>query len=109
MRTFRSDNNAGLCPEAMAAIVDANDDHQPAYGDDEWTARAVRAFRAVFGADAEVFFVATGTAANTLAMAALTEPWQQILCHAHSHVNDDESTAPERITSCRVIGIHADS
>jgi threonine aldolase len=109
MRTFRSDNNAGLCPEAIAAIIAANDDHQVAYGDDEWTARAVDAFRALFGAEVEVFFVATGTAANTLAIAALTEPWQQIICHADSHVNDDESTAPEQMTSCRVIGIHTES
>lgn len=109
MRTFRSDNNAGLCPEAFDAIAAANQGHQVAYGDDEYTARAVDAFRRVFGRDIEVFFVATGTAANTLAMASLTDPWQQIICHAGSHVNDDESTAPERLTHCRVVGVHAAS
>ena len=107
--SFRSDNNAGLCPEALHAIGEANAGHHVAYGDDEYTARAVAAFRNLFGADVEVFFVATGTAANTLAIAALTDPWQQILCHAHSHVNDDESTAPERLTHCRVVPIHSDS
>jgi threonine aldolase len=109
MRSFRSDNNAGLCPEALSAIAAANDDHQTAYGDDEWTEKGVSAFRALFGAEAAVFFVATGTAANTLAMAALTEPWQQILCHADSHLNDDESTAPERMTHCRIVAIRSDS
>ncbi len=109
MRTFRSDNNAGLCPEALQAIADANTGHHAAYGDDECTERAVAAFRTIFGADVEVFFVATGTAANTLAIAALTDPWQQILCHANSHVNVDESTAPERITHCRVAAIPSDA
>jgi len=106
MRTFRSDNNAGLCPEAMQAIVEANDgSHAIGYGDDEFTSRAVEAFRRIFGNEAAVFFVATGTAANTLAIAALAEPWQRILCHAHSHLNDDESTAPERIAHMRVTPI----
>jgi threonine aldolase len=107
MRTFRSDNNAGLCPEALQGIQEANAGHQAAYGDDDYTARAVGAFRAVFGDHAAVFFVGTGTAANTLAMASLTEPWQQILCCVNSHVNDDESTAPERFTQCRVAPVRA--
>lgn len=103
MRTFRSDNNAGLCPEAMEAIREANDgSHQIGYGDDAFTSRAAAAFRDLFGAEAAVFFVATGTAANTLAVTALTEPWQRVLCHAHSHMSDDESTAPERFSHCRM-------
>jgi len=105
MRTFRSDNNAGICPEALAAIQRVNSGHQIGYGDDECTARAVAAFKRIFGDDIAVFFVATGTAANTLAVASLTEPWQQVLCHAHSHINDDESTAPERLTHCRITAI----
>ena len=105
-RTFRSDNNAGVTPEALAAIRDAATGHAVGYGDDEWSARAVAAVRGLFGESAEVFFVATGTAANTLAVASLTEPWQRVLCHAHSHWNDDESTAPERLTHCRTTPIH---
>ena len=58
-------------------------------------------FRELFASEVEVFFVATGTAANTLAIASLTEPWQRVVCHRHAHWNDDESTAPERITLCR--------
>jgi threonine aldolase len=109
VRTFRSDNNAGLCPEARAALVSADDgSHDIAYGDDAWTARAVDAFRGLVGPEAGVWFVATGTAANTLAIASLTEPWQQVVCHAHSHYNEDESTAPERITHCRTVRIVTD-
>ena len=109
MRTFRSDNNAGLCPEAMQGLSEANDSsHEIGYSDDSYTGRAVAAFKRIFGDDTSVFFVATGTAANTLSIAALTEPWQQVLCHSHSHYNDDESTAPERFTHCRVTAIHSE-
>jgi len=103
MRTFRSDNNSGLCPEALQAILDANDGvHRIGYGDDELTARAVEAFHEIFGPDMAVFFVATGTAGNLLATASLIEPWQEVICHHFSHFNEDESTGPERIAHCRV-------
>jgi threonine aldolase len=103
MTNFRSDNNAGLVPEALAALVEAAQGEAPAYGGDDVTLKAAARVSALFGAeaDAAVFFVATGTAANTLAIAALTEPWQRVLCHRYSHYNEDESTAPERITLCR--------
>jgi len=110
MRTFRSDNNAGLTPEALQAITRANDNsHEIGYGDDSYTDLAVEAFKRIFGDDIAVFFVATGTAANALAMAALTQPWQQIICHSHSHCSDDELTAPERFTHCRVTAVHTES
>ncbi len=101
-RSFRSDNNAGLTDEALAALVEANAGHAKGYGDDAWTARAVGAFHALFGAPVDVHFVATGTAANCLGLACLTEPWQRVLCHSHAHLNDDESTAPEFYASARV-------
>lgn len=107
MRTFRSDNNAGLCPEALRALHDCNQGHALGYSGDDWSARAVAAFQRIFPA-AHTFFVPTGTAANTLAIAALTKPWQRILCHEHAHLNDDESTAPELFTHCRVAPIHND-
>jgi threonine aldolase len=105
MTNFRSDNNAGLCPEALTALIEAAKGDAVAYGGDDVTARASARMAGLFGGDAAVFFVATGTAANTLAIAALTEPWQRVLCHRHSHYNDDESTAPERITMCRTTPI----
>ena len=101
-RGLRSDNNAGLCPEARNALLAADDGgHEVGYGDDAHTARAVAAFRELFGDGCDVFFVATGTAANTLAIASLVEPWHQVLCHPESHYAHHESTAPERITGCR--------
>ena len=109
MRSFRSDNNAGLCPEALAGLTTACDGaHHIGYGDDVITQRAVEVFHRLFGESTAVFFVATGTAANTLAIASLTEPWNRVLCHRHSHYNDDESTAPERLTGCRVTALESD-
>lgn len=105
MTNLRSDNNAGLMPEALVALVDAASGDAIAYGDDAWTARASARLRELFGDDVAAFFVATGTAANTLSIAALTEPWQRVLCHRHSHYNDDESTAPERIAVCRTVPV----
>lgn len=109
MRTLRSDNNAGLCDEALRALHEANDgSHRTGYGDDALTQEAIGEFRKIFGEDCTVFFVATGTAANTLSVAALTEPWQRVIGHAHSHFNEDESTAPERLTHCRLTAVHAE-
>ena len=109
MRTFHSDNNSGLCPEALQAIIDANKGHAVAYGDDPFTDAAVAELRRIFGDRVEAYFVATGTAANALAVAALTEPWQQVICHTHSHHNTKESTAPERIAQCRTVSVHSNA
>lgn len=105
MPSFRSDNNAALCPEALESIRRlAGADHAPGYGADEETDRAERLIQGVLGEGARAFFVATGSAANCLAIAALTigRPWTRALCHPHAHLNEDESTAPELLTGCRV-------
>ncbi len=105
-RSLRSDNNAGLCPEAAQAMIDCAQGHAIGYSDDDHSARAVAAIRNLFGDQTEAFFVATGTAANTLSIAAFTEPWQTVLCHHEAHWAEDESTAPERFTGCRTSPIH---
>jgi threonine aldolase len=94
-RLFASDTYAGVCPEALAALQEANRGHAPAYGDDHWTARARALLREFFETDCEVFFVPTGTAANALALAALCQPYHSVLCHADAHVQTDECGAPE--------------
>lgn len=92
---FASDNNAGICPEALAALTEANLGHITAYGDDDWTRRAEEAIRAVFDADAAVFLVYTGTAANSLSLASICRSTDAVVCHASAHVNVDECGAPE--------------
>ncbi len=95
VRQFASDTYAGICPEAVAALQEANRGHAPAYGDDPWTARARTLLQTLFETDCEVFFVPTGTAANALALAALCQPFHSVFCHADAHVQTDECGAPE--------------
>lgn len=104
---FVSDNASGLCPEALDAFVAAHDGRAAPYGGDDETAGAAAALAEVLEAEVEVFLVATGTAANTLGVASLTRPWQRILCEEFAHLATDESTAPERVTGCRVTTVPA--
>ena len=92
---FGSDNYAGICPEAWAAMDEANRGHAPAYGDDAWTERASDAFRKLFETDCDVFFVFNGTAANSLALASLCQSYHGVICADTSHVETDECGAPE--------------
>ena len=92
---FASDNYAGICPEAWAAMEQANCGHSTSYGDDPWTTRAADAFRRLFEAECEVFFVFNGTAANSLALASLCQSYHGVICCDSSHVETDECGAPE--------------
>jgi len=94
-RQFASDNYAGICPEAWAAMAEANSGHAPGYGDDVWTERAADLIRGLFETDCEVFFVFNGTSANSLALASLCQSFHSILCHESAHVETDECGAPE--------------
>ncbi len=95
---FASDNTAGLCPEALAALAAANAGRVPSYGDDAHTAEARRRFADLFGRECEVFFVFNGTAANALALSALCQRHHAVACHALAHVDTDECGAPEFFT-----------
>lgn len=95
---FGSDNQTGASEQVLKQIVDANNGHTHGYGDDDWSTQAKQKLNAVFESDAEIFFVATGTAANSLSLASLVKPWETILCHHQAHVLVDESTAPAFFT-----------
>jgi threonine aldolase len=92
---FASDNYAGVCPEAWDAMDLANRGSAVAYGDDEWTARASDAFRTLFETPCEVFFAFNGTAANSMALAALCQSYHSVICASSAHVETDECGAPE--------------
>jgi threonine aldolase len=104
-RSFASDNNAGVHPDIMEAISAANDGHVIAYGDDPYTARAVKKFREHLGKDVEVFFVFGGTGANVLGLKAGTESHHAIICAETAHINVDECGAPEKFTSCKLLSV----
>lgn len=103
---FTSDNSSGAHPAILQAIVDANSGHAAAYGADAWTQRAERALAEVFEREVAVFLVATGTAANALALSAVTDPWGAILCHEFAHIAADECGAPEFFSAgAKLVGL----
>lgn len=90
---FFSDNAASVHPKVMGALAEAN--HQDtAYDSDALSAQLTGAFSDLFGTDVEAMWVATGTAANSLALAALCQPHQGVICHAEAHIEQDEAGAP---------------
>jgi len=95
---FASDNVAPICPEAWAALQQANAQYTASYGDDYWTARVCDRIREIFETDCEAYVVFNGTAANGLALAQLCSSFQSILCHERAHVHTDECGAPEFFT-----------
>jgi threonine aldolase len=96
---FTSDNAAGVHPAILAAVERAAEGPAMAYGNDPLTARVEERIRKVFEApQARAYLVATGTAANSLALASLCPPWATIYTHAESHIETDECGAPEFFT-----------
>src|SRR5918998_2183054 len=94
---FFSDNAAAACPEVMAAIEAANR-IDTAYDGDALSARLNAAFSELFETEVEALWVSTGTAANSLALAALCPPFGSIVCHRDAHIQNDECGAPEFYT-----------
>jgi threonine aldolase len=95
---FRSDNVHGASPEVLQAIARAAAGTQTSYGGDELTERVRRRCSEVFQTDVDIIPVVTGSAANSIAISALTPPWGAVLCHPHAHIYRDEWNAPEFFT-----------
>ena len=107
---FASDNASGVAPAILEAIVAANPGTAPAYGADTFTQRAEAALSEIFERPVASFLVSTGTAANALALGALTPPWSAIFCHEEAHIHDDECGAPELFTGgAKLVGIPGDA
>lgn len=96
--SFASDNWAGAAPEILGAIARANEGAAPGYGGDALTKKVETKFAEVFEKDCAVYFVATGGAANGLALSVMTPPYGMVLCHEESHVQMDECAGPEFFT-----------
>lgn len=95
-RSFASDNFAGAHPSVMRALVEANDGHARAYGDDEISLDVYRTFEALFGVGTKTFFVFAGTGGNVVALSSLAGPGDCVVCTEWSHIHVDETAAPER-------------
>ncbi len=105
MKSFASDNYAGVLPEVMQALQNANAAHAISYGADDITKRTVTLFKEVFDADVDVYLVFNGTGANVLSISSCTQSYNAVLCADISHIYNDESSAPETITGCRFFPI----
>lgn len=103
--SFASDNNSGVHPDILAALIQANQGYVIAYGDDPYTSSAILALKREFGNNAEVFFVMNGTGANVTSLASVTRPFQAIICAQSAHINVDECCSPERFTGCKLLDI----
>jgi threonine aldolase len=104
-RGFASDNNAGVHPAVLKSISEVNEGHVVAYGDDPYTLKAIEQMKSVFGGDAEVFFVFTGTAANVLGLSSAAQPYHAVICPDTSHIHVDECGAPEKFTGCKLLAV----
>ncbi|UCG27432.1 MAG: low specificity L-threonine aldolase [Bacteroidales bacterium] len=104
-RGFASDNNAGVHPDILNAIIGANKGHTIAYGDDEYTRRAVKIIKNLLGDDIDVYFVFIGTAANVLGLTAVTRSYNSIICAESSHMHQDECGAPENYSGCKLLSV----
>ncbi len=105
MKGLASDNQAGVIPEVMAAIAACNIDHAMPYGQDDHTSQAVEAIKREFGEQTEAFFVFNGTAANVLAIGALIERHEAVICADTAHLNIDECGAPERYLGVKLLPV----
>jgi threonine aldolase len=103
---FASDNVMGASQPVLEALVRANAGALTAYGGDEITRRVEARFAEVFEREVAVLLVATGTAANALALAALVPPYGVCVCHREAHVMEDECGAPEFFThGAKLVGL----
>lgn len=105
VRGFASDNYAGAHPEVLAALALANEGHQVAYGEDQYTDHLQRIMHSHFGSSAEAFPVFNGTGANVTALQALTDRWGAVICAESAHINVDEGGAPERMGGLKLLTV----
>lgn len=89
------------------AIAAANNGHAAAYGGDPWTARAVEAFRGLFGSRADVYLTWNGSGSNVVALQTMLPKYGAVLCTDAAHIAVDETGAPERITGSKLIDLPA--
>ena len=104
-RGFASDNYAGVHPEVLAALAEANGGHQISYGEDVYTQRLIDVMRSHFGGQAEVFPMFNGTGANVTALMSLVPRWGAVVTTRTAHIHTDENGAPERVGGLKLLTV----
>lgn len=105
LRSFASDNYAGVHPEILTALTEANDGHQVSYGGDVYTERLQAVMKQHFGEHAETFPVFNGTGANVTALTAMMPRWGAVIASTAAHINTDENGAPERVSGLKILAV----
>jgi threonine aldolase len=104
-KCFASDNYAGIHPDILQAIADANRQHVAAYGNDDYTKKAIEKFHDHFGDDIDVFFVFNGTGANVTALSSMNRSYHAVICAETAHIQMDECGAPEKFTGSKLLTV----
>ena len=104
-RSFASDNNSGVHPDILQAVLEANYGHALAYGDDSYTKQADKKFEEHFGKNIDAYFVFNGTAANVLGLKAITHSFHSVICAEIAHINTSECNAVEIFTGCKLLTV----
>lgn len=105
VRAFASDNYSGVHPEVLVALTAANEGHQVAYGEDDYTAALQNSLSELFGTAVEIFPVFNGTGANVTALQSLLPRWGAVVCAQTAHINCDEGGAPERVGGMKLLPV----
>lgn len=105
MKSLASDNYSGVSPEILQAIIEANHDHVPAYGNDPYTEKAISLFKNLFGESSSIYFVSNGTAANTLGLKTVTRSHHAIICSESAHIACQEVGAPTHAIGCMLLPV----
>jgi len=104
-RFFASDNCSGIHPQIMDAIIEVNKGHVKGYGYDQYTEKAISDLKKVFGINADVYFVFSGTGANVLGLQGCIKSYEAIICSDVAHIHTDEAGAPERFLQSKLLTI----
>jgi len=102
---FGSDNHSGVHPEILYALQNVNDGYVVAYGNDEYTTRAIQKLKDIFGKESAVFFVYNGTAANILGLRSVTDSFHSIFCAESAHLTVHECCGPENYIGAKLVNI----
>ncbi|MFI6597111.1 threonine aldolase family protein [Nonomuraea sp. NPDC050536] len=105
LKAFASDNYAGVHPEILRAIAEANGGHQISYGEDVYTEALQGVFQAHFGEQATAYPVFNGTAANVVSLRSMAAPWQSVICADTAHIHTDEGGAPEVVAGLKLFTV----
>ncbi|MCO4848149.1 MAG: low specificity L-threonine aldolase [Yoonia sp.] len=107
---FASDNSGPAHPAVMQALMDANTGYQSGYGADSLMVEVTQMIRDLFEApDAAVYLTATGTAANSILLATMANPWDTIFCSPVAHIHEDECNAPEFYSGAKLTLVPAEN